>query len=317
MIKIFSRLKDFFIKTYYPEVSFSFLPHYIAGIKVTSRGKKLNSYFICSLPQDVLKPSFYELNIINYNYLKEIFEKEIIKLRNLPSTISILIPEQSTRVFFLDFDSLPSKKEEIEHLVLWRVKKLIPLPENGVRLAWQKTSSQNGIKIIAFLASEKVVTQYEEFFSELKFHVGLIESPIFNLFNIVQKELKGNHLLINIENWYLTILGFNDLEFLIYRSKYFSSLNKNEILKEIDHTMKFLKDKSGIEIDSLLLRIVDSEDELEWSEILKRNFLIPSIFIDPFSSNIKFDSSIENLSFYERQILSPLIGQTLWKNLSL
>ncbi len=304
------------MKVNYPEISFSFLPHYIGGIKVKSKNKNIDSYFIRSIPENILKPSFHELNILNPDYLREIFKEELNKMKKFPSKISILLPEQSTRVFLMNFDSLPSKKEEIRELLLWRIKKLIPLPENGVRLAWEKIDSLDKIKAIAFIASEKVISQYEDFFSEFKLQVGLIESSIFPLFDMVRKEIEGNSLLINIENSFLTILGFNESNFLIYRAKSFSLSDKKEILKEIDHTLKFLKDKLNIDVNSLIFRIVDSGDETEWSEVLKENFSIPIVFIDPFPS-IKFDSSIGELTFKEKQILSPLIGQTLWRNLDL
>ncbi len=316
-MKTISKLKEFFLKTHFPEASFFFLPEYFAGVKVNYKERKLDSYFISSLPQEILSSSFNELNIINIDYLKESFQKELGKIKNLPSTVSLLIPETSTKVFFLNFDSLPSKKEEVKELILWRVKKQIPFPEEGVRLAWQSFKSANGIKAIVSLANEKVISQYESFLSEFKLNVGVIESPIFTLFNLVQEESKGNHLLIDIEMSYLTLLGFTPSGFLIHRTKAISCIEKEEILREIDHTLKFLRDKLGVVIDSCWLRSVNPKNGLEWAKELYKVFSIPCEFIDPFSQDEVYFSNFENISFNERQILLPLLGQTLWRNLNL
>ncbi|MCP2520295.1 hypothetical protein NLD30_07605 [SCandidatus Aminicenantes bacterium Aminicenantia_JdfR_composite] len=310
-MNVFKKINDFFLKIPYPKVSFSFLPYYVAGIKIENR--EIDSYFVYPLSENVLKPSFYDLNIVNPEYLKEIFEKELSKIKSLPKTVSLLLPEHSTRIFLLNFNLLPPKKEEIEKLIIWKIKKTIHLPEDGIRLAWERIDLKDRIKIIAFIASEKVVAQYENFLAEFNLNAGLIESPIFSLFNIIQDKVEGNNLLIDLEKSFLTILGFNNTDFLIYRVKSISLLDRNDFLKEIDHTLKFLKDKSGIEVNSLILRVVNSGDEESLHEILRENFSIPVSIIDPFST-ISFS---KDLSFQEKQILSPLVGQTLWRDLNL
>ncbi|MFQ6083509.1 MAG: hypothetical protein ACE5WD_09130 [Candidatus Aminicenantia bacterium] len=307
-------MKNFFSQLPFPEISIYFSANYLAGIKVDRKEKFLKDYFVFPFERGIIEPSFIEENIKDKLSVKEKIREGINKLNPSSNKLSLLIPETSVKVFLLNFGSLPSRKEETEELVLWRVKKQIPIPKESVRFAWQQIKSNNQIKVIVMAGSEKVIAQYENFFSELGFQVKLIESSIFNLLNIIRDKLEGNTLLINLEKSYLTLLGLTPFEIVIYRVKSILPSGKEEVFREISNTLKFLGDKAEIEINSFWVRAVSSNNTQDWLRELYKEFSVPVNIIDPFQQLQFSDSSFEEISLQEKQILLPLIGQTLWKD---
>ena len=82
-MKILKRIGDFFFKINYPELSFSFSQNQLAGIKVDVKNKKIDYFFIHDLDESILKPSFYEPNILNEGDLRHAFEIELKKIKKI------------------------------------------------------------------------------------------------------------------------------------------------------------------------------------------------------------------------------------------
>ena len=78
------------------------------------------------MPTGTVEPNFAKENIKD----REAFKKHLLKL--IPEgkrrgDIALSLPDQLVRIVIVDFDELPQIRKEAEKLILWRIKKMLPI----------------------------------------------------------------------------------------------------------------------------------------------------------------------------------------------
>jgi type IV pilus assembly protein PilM len=76
--------------------------------------------------------------------------------------VTVVVPDASARVLFLDFDQLPSKEAEALPVVRFRLKKLLPFDADDAAVSYQVMSSEKGsVKLLAVAMPKAVLEEYE------------------------------------------------------------------------------------------------------------------------------------------------------------
>jgi type IV pilus assembly protein PilM len=76
--------------------------------------------------------------------------------------VTVVVPDSSVRVLFVDFDQLPSKAAEALPVVRFRLKKLLPFDADDAMVSYQVMSSQkDSIKLLAVAMPKAVLEEYE------------------------------------------------------------------------------------------------------------------------------------------------------------
>lgn len=76
--------------------------------------------------------------------------------------VTVVVPDSSVRVLFLDFDQLPSKPAEALPVVRFRLKKLLPFEADDAAVSYQTMSSEAGsVRVLAVAMPRVVLEEYE------------------------------------------------------------------------------------------------------------------------------------------------------------
>ena len=63
--------------------------------------------------------------------------------------IVLVIPDATTRIMLLDFDTLPDKLEDAEGVVRFRLKKSLPFDVDQSAVSFDRQTAENGVRVIA------------------------------------------------------------------------------------------------------------------------------------------------------------------------
>lgn len=303
-------IKEYFTKPPLLHSAFYLSSGYLSGIHVSSKDRKIKHHFITPLEKGVIQPSFNKKNIENGSLLEEKLKEGVEKLHLNDQKISCLVPELSMKAFVFSFDSLPPSMQEKGQIIRFRVKKQMAFLPEDARFSFEVIKSNHSEKVIVSLARASVIQEYEDFFRQLGLKVRVVNSPLFSLYNVVNKEKNGEFLLGNIEGDSLGLLAIIDSEIVLYRQKQIglesevdspSGQQIENITREIENTANFVEDKEKRKITSLLVRLGLVGEKEETFSQLKRKLSFPVERIDV--------SYASDLTLEERQFLSPLIGQ--------
>lgn len=312
MADFFDRIKRYFTGFPVPKAALQLTSRHLCGIHVLPKERKVKTHVQLPLKEGVVEPSFDRPNIRDRAYLEEKVKEVLVKLSPPEGSIALLIPEQCLKMFVFSFESFPPSSGEKERLIRWRIKKQMPLIPENTRLSYSLLPSENSQKVLAAVARESIVREYEQFFEKLKLKVGVVGIPTLNVLSLIDLNKEKDFILSNIEEDYISFMAVTDAQVSLYRFKPFIIYSHpdrpvlqtiDSIVKEVENTVHFIEDREKKKIASLWVRFGALGDAEEIVSELKAHLSVPLRIIEP--------PALEGLSRMEKQIFSPLVGQIL------
>ncbi len=88
--------------------------------------------------------------------------------------VTAVLPDAAVRVALLDFETLPSKREEAEGVVRFRLRKSLPFDVDKAKVSYQAQASNGAVRVVAAIALNSVVEEYEAVIREAGFSPGVV-----------------------------------------------------------------------------------------------------------------------------------------------
>jgi type IV pilus assembly protein PilM len=85
-----------------------------------------------------------------------------------------ILPDAAVRVVLLDFETLPSKREEAAGVVRFRLKKSLPFDVEKAQVSYHAYAVNNSVRVVAAVALASVVEEYESAFVEAGYSPGIV-----------------------------------------------------------------------------------------------------------------------------------------------
>lgn len=97
--------------------------------------------------------------------------------RTLPANraLTLIVPDATARVLLLDFDSLPSKKDEAMSILRFRLRKLVAFEVEDAAITWQTMPAEGaGVRVLVIVMPRDVLREYEGLVREAGFLPGVV-----------------------------------------------------------------------------------------------------------------------------------------------
>lgn len=283
---------------------------YLSGIRVSPKDRRVRHHFCIPLEEGLVRPSFINPNFLRRDVLSAAIKEGAGELRLSKHNIALLIPDVSQRAFVLNFESLPVTLPEREKVVYFRIKKLMPLLPEDIRLSYGVRPSVEGVKVLASLARRAVIQEFEETFAECHLRVRSAVPAFLGLLDLLPEELPDDILLVNIEKEAFSLLAYVGGEVNLFRQKSLGLEKRDErpvmaqvdnIMQEVDNTANFIEDREKRRIAALWVRCGLTEGSEEVFRALKER---AKVAVESVSSWLP-----ENLPIAAKTLMSPLVGQ--------
>jgi type IV pilus assembly protein PilM len=131
--------------------------------------------------------------------------------------VTLVLPDPTVRVFVLDFDSLPAKAAEVDSVLRFRLRKMIPFDVEHAGLSYQVlTSKKDEVRVLAAVLPGTVLAEYEAAVRAAGYEPGaVLPSSLAMLATIHTLEAA---LTANLTSQTLTTAIANGDDLLLYRS---------------------------------------------------------------------------------------------------
>jgi hypothetical protein len=172
------------------------------------------------IPAGLVEPSFAKENIKD----RELFKKHL--LNAIPESkrrgdIALSLPNQLVRIVMVDFDELPQIRKEAEKLILWRIKKMLPISTEEAHIDYCVTEKKGEkVQVVAALASKKVIREYEDSLREIGLRPILVDIASLNTLSLFLDGIEGDSLFVDVSGGEAVgIALMADKELIFFRSK--------------------------------------------------------------------------------------------------
>ena len=162
-------------------------------------------------------------------------------------TAAVVVPTGWLRSFLIDVDQLPRREDELNDVVRWRLKKLLPIPPAELRLSVIRLPESDGRRLLVMAGIERAMAAIEACYSSIGIEVGLITTRLFALVpRLVGTPLPT--LVIQHEKSFLSLLLLVDGVPRLLRTKPLplSAGGGETVLREATLTLGFIRDSVGV-----------------------------------------------------------------------
>ncbi|MCZ2155703.1 MAG: hypothetical protein LC114_17695 [Bryobacterales bacterium] len=155
-----------------------------------------------ALPEGALSASPVENNFRDYEGIRRAFEE--IPFSSGSQTraagrkdlrTAVLLPDYSARTAILDFEDFPSRREDQEPLVRFRLRKIVPYDIETARIAFQEIpktgpagSAGGGVTVVATTCPLHILAEYEALLRERGCHPGFVSTSALCAFSLLSRE---------------------------------------------------------------------------------------------------------------------------------
>ena len=121
-----------------------------------------------------LVPRLRETNVIDSGAVRSAVGRSLDEAGFFGSEIVLVIPDDAVRVALIEVESFPSAEEEQRAFIRWKFRKNVPFDVGSARVTWARVGGNGVIGLLAALAPESIVRQYEEIVESFGLHAGKV-----------------------------------------------------------------------------------------------------------------------------------------------
>jgi hypothetical protein len=172
---------------------------------------------------------------------------------------AVLVPTGWLRVHLLEFEELPRRQADVKEVVLWRLKKLLPVAPTSLRLNTVTQPRRDGRhRLLVMAGVERALASLESVFSSVGVSVGILTPRIFA---VPDGGSAGSRFLaIQQESGFLSIMLLLDDTPHVVRTKPLPSNDWAIVERELSLVLGFVVSSLGVNGDLEVGISVESEE---------------------------------------------------------
>jgi type IV pilus assembly protein PilM len=146
----------------------------LAGRVSENGGHTLEACASSELAPGSVVPDLIEANLRQPDAAYEAVRDVLGNIGGRSRDVIAILPDAAVRVVLLDFETLPSKRDEVEGVVRFRLKKSLPFDVDKAKVSYHVQPSSTGVRVIAAVALANVVEDYEAAFRQAGYEPGVV-----------------------------------------------------------------------------------------------------------------------------------------------
>jgi len=208
-----------------PDAAVEIATDRVSVAAVAERGGNLvvQAYATEPLPPGAVVASLTASNIHNRAPVVAALRAALDRAGIRPRRVALVIPDLAAKVSLVRFDTVPARREDLDQLVRWQVKKASPFPvEEALVTSTPATQgADGGTEFLVLAARRDVVAEYEAVCDDLKIYAGLVDIATLSVVNMyLGRDMPaGDWLVVHLRPEYTSIVIMRGEHVIFFRNR--------------------------------------------------------------------------------------------------
>ena len=145
----------------------------LAG-RLADNGAMLAVCAVQELSPGSVVPDLIENNLRQPDSVSLTIRDTLDSLAGRSRDVVAVLPDAAVRVVLLDFETLPTNRQEAEGVVRFRLKKSLPFDVDKAKVSYHAQPASEGMRVVAAVALASVIEDYEAAFHEAGYSPGVV-----------------------------------------------------------------------------------------------------------------------------------------------
>jgi type IV pilus assembly protein PilM len=166
--------------------------------------------------------------------------------------VALILPDYSTRISVLDFDSFPSDTKEQLSLIRFRIRKSVPFDVESAAISYYVQPAEGKkFDVVVVVTPLEVVSRYEAPFRAAGLNPGLVTTSSLASLNLIEEG--GITVVAKITGRVLTVMVLQKGRLKLVRCLEVHTNDVAEIAADLYPTFVYIEDNIGAKTERLLL----------------------------------------------------------------
>jgi type IV pilus assembly protein PilM len=225
-------------------------------------GKSLDAAAAAALPAGSLTPGLQQANFADRAQVLPFLRDSMAAVGGRSRDICLVIPDATTRVMLLDFETLPEKKEDADAVVRFRLKKSLPFEVEQAAVSFDRQGTSNPIRVVAAVTPRSVLEEYESLVREAGYNPGSVLPSMLAALGLA--DASRPTMVIKVEHGTTTFAIVDQDQLLLYRAldNGGSAVTGQSLVDDVNTSLVYFEDRYGVGVDRVLVTGVHSAQGL-------------------------------------------------------
>ena len=225
----------------------------LAG-RVSDSGDVITTFTSRALAPGAVVPDLTESNLPTRIKVSEAIQEAMVTLADRSRDVIAVLPDAAVRVALLDFDTLPTKAEEAESVMRFRLKKSLPFDVDAAKVSYHAQVSGNGVKVVAAVALKSVIEDYEAAFRDAGYSPGVVMPSMLAALGAADSEKPTLVVKVDAETTSIAILDKGQmLLFRTLENPLGAAISGEQLAEEIYPSIVFFQDTYQLNIEQIYI----------------------------------------------------------------
>lgn len=223
----------------------------LAG-RIADGGDTLEVCSVRELAPGSVVPDLVENNLRQKDAVRAAVEATLGSVAGRSRDVIAVVPDAAVRVVLVEFDTLPSDREEAAAVVRFRLKKSLPFDVEKAKVSYHAQKFDDGVRVVAAVALASVVEDYESAFRDAGFSPGVVLPSM--LAALGAADAKRPTLVVKVDARTTSIAILNDDQLQLFRTLENTrgvTITGEQLAEEVYPSVVFFQDTYHLNIERI------------------------------------------------------------------
>lgn len=225
----------------------------LAG-RVSDRGGALDMSASTELAPGTVVPDLMEANLREKTAVFQTIRDTLDSVGGRSRDVIAVLPDTAVRVVLLDFETLPQKRDEVEGVVRFRLKKSLPFDVEKAKVSYHAQPAPAGVRVIAAVALSSIIEDYENAFREAGYNPGIVMPSMLAALGAASSDRPTMIIKVDARTTSISILDQDQL--LLFRTLENArgvTISGDQLAEEVYPSIVFFQDTYSLNIQRIFL----------------------------------------------------------------
>ncbi len=235
-----------------PRLACEITPEGIIAARASEKQARLEVFTGRHLKEGVIAPGLNGPNVLDAEALRTALSGALGAVAGKSRDVIVVVPDLAIRVVLLDFEALPTKPEETEPVIRFRLKKSLPFDVEQAALSYDVTRSNGNVRVVAAVSPRSIVEEYENAFRDIGYSPGVVLPSSLAALGLVEGQ--SPTLLLKVDPTNITITAVERQELRLVRTldnPHGSGVSAAELAEAVLPSIVFFEDTFNAKIEKI------------------------------------------------------------------
>lgn len=235
----------------------------VIAARAADNSSRLELFTWRRLAPGALTPTLAEPNIQDGEAVRAAISSALGAVAGKQRDVILIVPDAAIRVLLLDFETLPAKKQEIDPIVRFRLKKSLPFDVDHAAVSSDVRRDNGNIRVVAAVSPRAVINDYETAVRDAGYQPGVILPSSLAALGMVEGTKPT--LMLKVDAVNITIVAAQNHELRLFRTlenPQGTEVKAAELAEAVLPSVVFFEDAFSARIEQICIGGVAQIDEV-------------------------------------------------------